>query len=154
MSNCEEVTIPTLVPDRVQQCQLGSSMINLFSDYIHRLGRQFAIIIISTLQYSGCWINKTKPHLITFVPLLGSKLHLTINSEMFLLHTPTEEYFGKALVGYFPQESVADSLHMFGLLIWRHIRYGESRHRLVWSGHQTRVNRRHCKEGLPCDCFV
>jgi hypothetical protein len=83
MSNCEEVIIPTLVPDRVQQCQLGSSMINLFSDYIHRLGRQFAIIIISTLQYSGCWINKTEPHLITFVPLLGSNLHLTINNEMF-----------------------------------------------------------------------
>jgi hypothetical protein len=132
MSNCEEVTIPTLVPDRVQQCQLGSSMINLFSDYIHRLGRQFAIIIISTLQYSSCWINKTEPHLITFVRLLGSKLHLTINNEMFLLYTPTEEYFDKALARYFPQ---ADSLHVFGLRIWRHIRYGESRHRLVWSGH-------------------
>lgn len=122
-----------MVPDRVQQCQLGSSMINLFSDYIHRLGRQFAIIIISTLQYASC--NKTEPHLITFVHLLGSKLHLTINDEMFLLYTPTEECFGKALAGYFPQESVADSLHVFGLRIWRHIRYGESRHRLVWSGH-------------------
>jgi hypothetical protein len=87
------------------------------------------------LQYSSCWINKTEPHLITFVRLLGSKRHLMINNEMFLLYTSAEEYFGKAPAEYFPQESVADSLHVFGLRIWRHICYGESRHRLVWSGH-------------------
>jgi hypothetical protein len=52
---------------------------------------------------------------------------MMINNEMFSLHTLTEEYFGKTLAEYFSQESVADSLHVFG--------FRESQHRLVWSGH-------------------
>jgi hypothetical protein len=39
------------------------------------------------------------------------------NDEMFLLYAPTEEYFGKALVGYFLQKSMADSFRVFGLRI-------------------------------------